>query len=136
MRSGIFLREIQHTDYADTVTTLQAQVNTYHKFNEGYLPSHLCLHGLATSIHQNAMTRLQTIASPRIHCFDGRFSQIQGIPTINRFNRNARNGRPRGGFDDAGEMRREHARDPPRGGVWFDHPWNGDCSCGQGGRLA
>jgi hypothetical protein len=62
--SSIFLQAIQFTDYADTVTTLQAQVNTYREFNEGYIPSHLHLHGLATSIHQNAMARLREITTP------------------------------------------------------------------------
>jgi hypothetical protein len=62
--SGIFLRATQFTDYPDTVTTLQAQVNLYHEFDEGYRPSHLCLHGLATSIVQNAMARLRDNATP------------------------------------------------------------------------
>ncbi len=117
--SGIFLRAIQHTDYADTVTTLQAQVNTYCKFDDGYLPSHLCLHGLATRIHQNAMARLRDIASPRICCFDGGSSQIQGAPTINRFDWNIRSKCWRGGSGDAGDIRWDQAYASPRGSIRF-----------------
>jgi hypothetical protein len=55
-RSGIFLRAIQHSDYADTVTTLQSHVNSYREdYDMGYLPSHLRLHELAESIHQNTL---------------------------------------------------------------------------------
>ena len=84
-KSGIFLRAIQHTDYADTVTTLQTQVNTFREFDEGYLPNHLRLHGLATSIHQNAMSRLRDIGNPRVRRVDGGPSMIQGPPAVYRF---------------------------------------------------
>ncbi len=53
-QSGIFLRAIQHSDYANTVTTLQSRVNLYREdYDMGFLPPHLRLHGLAESIHQN-----------------------------------------------------------------------------------
>jgi hypothetical protein len=56
-RSGIFLCAIQHSDYANTVTTLQSHVNSYREeYDTGFLPPHLCLHGLAESIHQNAQS--------------------------------------------------------------------------------
>ena len=56
-RSGIFLRAIQHSNYADTVTTLQSHVNSYREeYDTGFLPPHLRLHGLAESIHQNAQS--------------------------------------------------------------------------------
>ncbi len=52
IRSGIFLQSIQFSEYADTVIVLQIQLNLFHfEYNEGYLPPHLCIHGLATSIH-------------------------------------------------------------------------------------
>ena len=58
-RSGIFLRAIQYTEFTDTVTTLQLHVNSYCKdFDDGYLPPHLCLHGLMTRIHLNSQARL------------------------------------------------------------------------------
>jgi hypothetical protein len=51
-RSGMFLRAVQFSEYADTVTTLQPHVNSFRQeYDNGYLPPHLRLHGLATSIH-------------------------------------------------------------------------------------
>ena len=97
-RSGIFLRAIQFTEFADTVTTLQSHVNSFREeFEDGYLPPHLRLHGLATSIHQNSQARLRDIASPRARRVDANFAQIQGVPTCNRL---GREDTPRGGFRD------------------------------------
>ena len=82
--SGIFLRAIQYTEFADTVTTFQSHVNSYHEdFEDGYLPPHLCLHGLATSINQNSQARLRNIAVLRARRLDVTFLQIQGAPTNN-----------------------------------------------------
>ena len=83
-RSGIFLQAIQYTEFSDMVTTLQSHVNSYRKqFNDEYLPPHLRLHGLATSIHQNAMARLRDIATPRVRRLDGGSLLVQGVPIIN-----------------------------------------------------
>ena len=80
-RSGIFLRAIMHSDYADTVTLLQSHVNSYREeYDTGFLPPHLRVHGLAESIHQNAQSRMQDIASPRIRRIDVGPSPIQGPP--------------------------------------------------------
>ena len=103
-RSGIFLRAIQHSDYADTVTTLQSQVNTYREFDEGYLPNHLRLHGLATSIHQNSMSRQHDIGNPRVRRIAGDMTPVQGIPRVYRVDRQRGDDRrggygSRGGFD-------------------------------------
>jgi hypothetical protein len=66
-RSGMFLRAVQFSEYADTVTTLQSHVNSFRQeYDNGYLPLHLRLHGLATSIHQNAQAWLRDIISPRV----------------------------------------------------------------------
>jgi hypothetical protein len=74
-RSGIFLRAVQFSDYADTVTTLQSHVNSFRdKYEDGYLLPHLRLHGLATSINQNAQARLRDISHPRMRRIDGDFS--------------------------------------------------------------
>jgi hypothetical protein len=63
----MFLRAVQFTEYADTVTTLQLHVNSFQQeFDDGYLPPHLSLHGLATSIHQNAQAWLWDIISPHV----------------------------------------------------------------------
>jgi hypothetical protein len=43
-----FLRAIQHTEYVDAVMLLQTSVETFQdQFDDGYLPTHLCLMGLA-----------------------------------------------------------------------------------------
>jgi hypothetical protein len=66
-RSGMFLRAIQLTEFADTVTTLLLHVNLYRtEYDDGYLPPHLCLHGLATSIHQTTQGWLCDVISPRV----------------------------------------------------------------------
>jgi hypothetical protein len=83
MRSGIFLRAIQLSNFADTVTTLQSHVNSFREpYDDGYLPPHLCLHGLATSIHQNTQARMRDIISPRVHCIEGSPSVVQGVPAV------------------------------------------------------
>jgi len=118
-RSGIFLRAVQFSDYADTVTTLQSHVNSFcDEYEDGYLPPHLRLHGLATSINQNAQARLRDIAHPRMRRIDGDFSRVQGVPTCHRVGREET---PRGGgFRDRGGDRNDRARgridgDPTRG---------------------
>jgi len=116
-RSGIFLRAIQFSEFADTVTTLQSHVNSFREeFEDGYLPPHLRLHGLATSIHQNSQARLRDIASPRARRVDANFAQVQGVPTCNRL---GREDTPRGGFRGLGR------EDTPRGG-FRDRDRNGD----------
>jgi hypothetical protein len=82
-RSGIFLRAIQHSDYADTVTTLQSHVNSYKEdYDMGFLPPHRRLHGLAESIHQNAQARLWDVISPHVQQLDMGPSLIQGLPPL------------------------------------------------------
>jgi hypothetical protein len=95
-RSRMFLRAVQFSENADTVTTLQSHVKSFwQEYDNGYLPPHLCLHGLATSIHQNAQVRLQDIISPRVcrvlddefsfapHTFNRDYSLVQGLPRAN-----------------------------------------------------
>ncbi len=110
-RSGIFLKAVQFSEFADTVTTLQSHINSFRQeFDEGYLPPNLRLHGLATSIHQNSQSRLRDVATPRVRRFEGGFSRIQGIPLCNRFSRDAA---PRGGGS--------HDRDGDRACARFDN---------------
>jgi hypothetical protein len=74
-RSGMFLRAVQFSEYADTVTTFMLHVNLFwQEYDDGYLPPHLCLHSLATSIHQNAQAWLRDIASPGARRVNGDFS--------------------------------------------------------------
>jgi hypothetical protein len=136
-RSGIFLRAIQLSEFADTVTTFQSHVNSFREeYEDGYLPPHLRLHGLATSIHQNAQARLRNIATPRARRLDGYFSCVQGVPICNRIGREET---PRGsGFWDCGGDRADRARgcfddDQNRGGR--SHPPFGSCDLDHGGRT-
>ncbi len=96
-RSGMFLRAIQLTEFADTVTTLLSHVNLYWmEYDDGYLPPHLCLYGLATSIHQTMQGWLRDVISPHVRrvledddLLDGReflsnLPRVQGVPRVNR----------------------------------------------------
>ena len=54
-RSGLFLRTVQYSQFADTVTLLQSHIDSYRQeFEDGYLPPNLRLCGLTNRIHQNA----------------------------------------------------------------------------------
>jgi hypothetical protein len=87
-RSGIFLRAIQYTEFADAVTTLQSHVNSYREgIDDHYLPPHLRLHGLATSIHQHSQARIRDIITLRIRHLGAQYDPVQGPPTINRLGR-------------------------------------------------
>jgi hypothetical protein len=87
-RSNIFLRAVQTSEFADTATVLQTQINSFQfEYDDGFLPPHLRLHGLATSIHQNTQARLTGIGRPRSHMVTGNLSQIQGLPTSFRISR-------------------------------------------------
>ena len=120
-RSGIFLRAIQFLEFADTVTTLQSYMNSFRQeFDDGYLPPHLRLHGLATSIHQNTQARLRNIATPHARRLNGTFSRIQGVPICNRIGPDET---PRGGgFRDRGGTRANCAR-----GCSDDDQYPGGC---------
>jgi hypothetical protein len=132
-RSGMFLRAVQSTEFADTVTTLLSHVNSYRQeFDDGYLPSHLRLHGLATSIHQTTQGRLRDIASPRVRRVqhdeyttgegvsdNSAFCpspQVQGVPQVNRTERQSF---PRGHAPDDQPRGRGRGGDH-RGGDSYD----------------
>jgi hypothetical protein len=67
-RTTIFLRAIVPSEYADVVTTLQTSVDAYrHPDNNGILPDHLRIDGIASLIHNNAKHRVRDIHLPRIH---------------------------------------------------------------------
>ena len=68
-QTNMFLRNIQPSEYADVVTTLQSQVNAYlAEDDDGYLPANLCINGIATAIYMNASARVRDVglASPRV----------------------------------------------------------------------
>jgi hypothetical protein len=58
-RSLTFLQAITKPAYTEGVTSLLTCVSNYYATEDhGYLPSHLCIVGLATQIHKTAMTRV------------------------------------------------------------------------------
>jgi hypothetical protein len=68
----MFLRAITSSKYADVITTVQSHVDVFwHKDNNGFLPTQLCLHGIANMLHQNAKARVRDVGQPRIHRMHG-----------------------------------------------------------------
>jgi hypothetical protein len=137
-RSSIFLRAIQFSEFADTATALQTQVNSFRfEYDDGFLPPHLCVHGLATSIHQNSQARLSIMATPRARRISGDTSKVQGLPSAFRVSRDrhardsqapyrgkdrhngisGNDGEQHGGRNDGGRPRDRGARDRGRPGV-------------------
>ena len=61
-KSCTFLRALQHTEYVDVVTLLQTSVETCQdQFDDGYLPTHLCLMGLAQRIEWNRHSHIREV---------------------------------------------------------------------------
>jgi hypothetical protein len=127
--AGIFLHAIQSSEFADTVTTLQSHVNSFREpYGNDYLPPHLRIHGLATSIHQNYQSRMRDTFSPRVWRLSLHTTGlIQGVPVVRRIDRPSY-GRatPRGGDDrsrDSSGSFRDGGRRFPDGG---DNPRGGD----------
>jgi hypothetical protein len=46
-RSTTFIHAVQQTEYVEVVKMLQTNINSFHDFNPGYLPPHLCMMELA-----------------------------------------------------------------------------------------
>ncbi len=68
-QTNIFLRNIQQSKYANVVTTLQSHINAYIcEDDDGYLPTNLCINGIATVIHTNAANCVRDVAHglPRV----------------------------------------------------------------------
>ncbi len=72
MHTCIFLRAVSQLDFADIVTLLQAQIEAYHNpDDDGFLPHHLWLSGIATLINNNAWAHIWDFATPPIHKLTG-----------------------------------------------------------------
>ena len=66
-RTTIFLCAVTPSEYADVITNLQTSADAYrHPDNDGILPDHLQLDGIATLIHNNAKHRVRDLHSPRV----------------------------------------------------------------------
>ncbi len=91
-RAGIFLHAIQSSEFANTVTMLQSHVNSYWEpYDDNYLPPHLRIHGLATSIHHNNQARMRDVFSLQVwRLLTTSPGLVQGIPTARRLDRDSR----------------------------------------------
>ncbi len=70
-QSATFLNSIQEPLYADVVMTLTTCIKNYSVGDEdGYLPPHLCVMGLALQIYKNAQSRAQMVI-PWVQCTIG-----------------------------------------------------------------
>jgi hypothetical protein len=64
-RTSMFLCVITSSEYADVITTIQSHVDVFrHEDNDGFLPTHLCLHGIAKMLHQNANAWVRNVSLP------------------------------------------------------------------------
>ena len=116
--------------YADTVTTLLTCIENYPSdLDDGYLPTNLCVMGLATQIHNSARSCTAAVlpcVQQTIAMSDGykRWVTIQGSPTVARL--------------DAGDggraPLRNTGRGPPQGYNWDGARSGGSCTFVQGGR--
>jgi hypothetical protein len=133
-QTNIFLCNIQQSEYANVVTTLQSHVNAYIcEDDDGYLPTNMCINGIATLIHTNAASRVRDIA--------------HGLPRVRRaFGDTSSNfWNPSAFVDDADlslcaiqgylpqiywvDQGRDHDRPPPCGRLYDRANW-----AGRGGR--
>jgi len=70
-KSSTFLRTLQHTEYVDVVLLLQTSVETYlDPYDDGYLPTHLCLMGLALRLEKNRRSHIREVL-PRVRRIQG-----------------------------------------------------------------
>ncbi len=71
-RTNMFLRGITLSEYADVITTLKSNIDMYrHADDDGFLPQHLRLNGIATMLHDNAKARVHNIGTPQLHMTRG-----------------------------------------------------------------
>ena len=71
-RTTIFLCAVTPSEYADVITNLQTSADAYrHPDNDGILPDHLQLDGIATLIHNNAKHRVRDLHSPWVRLVAG-----------------------------------------------------------------
>ncbi len=71
-RTNIFLWAVAPSDYANVMTMLQTSVDAYHNpKDDGYLPDHLCINGIAIMINNNAKHYVRDIGTLRINRVTG-----------------------------------------------------------------
>jgi hypothetical protein len=86
-KSITFLQAVQEPAYVNVITTLQAHVDTFQSGDFGYLPTNLCMMGLAAQMNKHAKARVRDIM-PRICQLDWQDGgnttttpEIQGYPS-------------------------------------------------------
>jgi hypothetical protein len=63
--TNMFLRGIASLDYANIITMLKSNIDMYwHADNDGFLPRHLRLNGIATTLHANTKAHVHDIGTP------------------------------------------------------------------------
>ena len=73
----MFLKAIAASEYADIVTTLQSNVDSYrHDDDEYFLPQHFRVTNMAMIIHNNAKARVQDLGHRRINRVAGWDSMV------------------------------------------------------------
>ncbi len=61
-QSTSFLQAIEESAYFDTITTLMTCIDNYYSTDDdGYLPSNLCVMGLAHQLHKTAKARVKSV---------------------------------------------------------------------------
>jgi hypothetical protein len=66
--TNMFLWAITSSEYADMITTVQSHVDVFwHEDDDGFLPTHLRLRGIANMLHLNAKARVRDVGLPRIN---------------------------------------------------------------------
>ena len=126
-QTNIFLGNIQRSEYADVVTTLQSQVNAYlaPDDDDGFLPANLHINGIATAIYMNASARAHDVglASPRVRRVAGEWDPTSWppVPEDKLPLCGVQGYQPRACRVDQGQGR-------------FRHPYERDGPAGRGGR--
>ncbi len=76
----IFLRAVSSSKYADIVSTLQLNIDTYrHPDNKIFFPKHFRLTNLAMLIHNNAKAHMHNVGNPWISCVASRDSAYDAL---------------------------------------------------------
>ena len=67
-RTTMFLKAIASSEYADIVSTMQSNVDSYrHEDDESFLPQHFRITSIAMSIHNTAKARVQDLGHRRVN---------------------------------------------------------------------
>ena len=78
-RTTLFLKAVASSEYADIVTTLQSNVNSYrHLDDEYFLPQHFRVTNIAMLVHNNAKARVRDLG----HCWINRVAGWDSMANV------------------------------------------------------